>query len=159
MLEFEKDEIEKKYSEEIYTAGRLFRELYDKYNRMESKKHFYKEIQDLTVIEINTILVIGQDEEPKKMSQLAGILGVTSGTPTVTIDRLIGKGYVERIRDEVDRRQVFVQLSQKGKEAFSAVLKLKDRITENIFGVLGPDEVKEAVRILEILNNRMDYFL
>lgn len=147
------------YSDELYLVGDLFRQLYEKYNRMESKKHFYKDIEDLTVIEINTILVLGQDEEPKRMSQLAGILGVTSGTPTVTIDRLIAKGYVERIRDVGDRRQVFVTLSDKGREAFTSVINLKDRITENIFGALSEEEIKSAIKIMDILNTRMDHFL
>lgn len=150
--------IEETYSEEMYKAGDLFRQLYEKYNRMESKKLFYKEIEELTVIEINTILVLGQDAEPKRMSHLAEILGVTSGTPTVTIDRLIKKGYVERIRDVGDRRNVFVKLSDKGKESFDSVIKLKIKITENIFGVLSPEEIKSTINILEILNTRMDYF-
>lgn len=149
----------KKYSEEIYVAGELLKQLYEKYNHMESKKVFYKELEGLTIIEINTIIVLGKDNEPKRMSMLAETLGVTNGTPTVTIDRLISKGYVERVRDEADRRQVFVKLSEKGIDSYEAVIKLRRKIIENIFGVLDETEIIKTISILETLNNRLNCIL
>ena len=95
----------------LLIISQLFNKMYEQYSRVENKKFFYKEIKDLTVIEINTILVIGMGDRVKKMSEIAHTLGVTYGTPTVTVDRLIKKGLVERARDDKDRRQVFVSLS------------------------------------------------
>lgn len=102
----------------LLIVDELFRKLFDKYNKLESKKFFSKRLDDLTVIEINTIVVIGHGEEDKKMSEIANTLGVTFGTPTVTVDRLIKKGYVIRRRDNEDRRRVFISLSETGKDVF-----------------------------------------
>ena len=145
------DEIAK----EINLVGDLFRQLLDKYNKMENKKHLYRDLKELTLIDINTILVIGCGEM-KSMSQIARQLGVSSGTPTVTVDRLISKKLVERIRDEEDRRQVFVRLSDKGKGIFHSVVELQQRFTEKFFGILKNEERQFLIEILTKLNTKFD---
>ncbi|HEX9059728.1 MAG TPA: MarR family transcriptional regulator [Clostridia bacterium] len=148
----------KEITSETQMAGTLFMQLFEKYNRIQNKKHLYKDIKELTLIEINTILVISTGEL-KSMSEIASTLGVSSGTPTVTIDRLIGKGYVERIRDEGDRRQVFVRLSQKGIEVHASIIEMKNRITDTIFGVLSEEEKKVLISALMKLNKKVDEVL
>jgi DNA-binding MarR family transcriptional regulator len=143
-------------NEELVLLGESFAELYDKYSKMTSKKFLYKEIKDLTIIEINTILVIGKGDKTKRMSEIADILGVTYGTPTVTIDRLIKKGYVERFRDEEDRRQVFIKLSPLGQETFNAVRGLKNKISERIFGILDKEQRSALVNIISTLDKNFD---
>ncbi|MCX7711917.1 MAG: MarR family transcriptional regulator [Clostridia bacterium] len=140
---------------ELQLVGDLFRQLIEKYNKVENKKHLYKDLKELTLIEINTIIVIGC-ERMKSMSEIAASLGVTSGTPTVTIDRLILKGFVERIRDEGDRRQVFIKLSGKGMDVYQSVVELKNSITESIFGILDQEERKTLISILSKINNKVD---
>lgn len=141
---------------EVYLVGELFLQLLNKYNRVENKKHLYKDMDDLTLIEINTLLVIGCEPQGKSMSQIANTLGVSFGTPTVTIDRLITKGYVERIRDEEDRRQVFVKLSPKGQEVHLSIRALKDRVIEQIFGILDEEERKQLIHLLSKILNEVD---
>lgn len=140
---------------EIQLADELLRELIGRFNKMENKKHLYKGMEELTLIEINTILVIGLGEM-KSMSSIANSLGVTFGTPTVTIDRLIVKGYVERIRDVEDRRQVFVKLSENGERVYTSIIQLKKRVAERIFGILSPEERKGLINVLSKLNHGFD---
>jgi DNA-binding MarR family transcriptional regulator len=52
------------------------------------------------------------------MSETAAALGVTTGTLTVAVDRLVRKNYVQRRRDDHDRRVVRVQLTRQGKLAY-----------------------------------------
>jgi DNA-binding MarR family transcriptional regulator len=142
-------------SKETYLAGELFRELFNKYNKMQNKRHLYKDMKELTLIEINTIIVIGLGNM-KSMSEIANTLGVSFGTPTVTIDRLISKGFVIRIRDEEDRRQVFVKLSETGINVYDSIVQLKNKVTETIFGILSKDERSILITILSKLNNQFD---
>lgn len=72
---------------------------------------------DLSITEIHTIKAIGIDK-PKKMSQVAMDLDITVGTLTIAINRLVKKGYAERIKIKEDRRVVQIQLTQKGKLAY-----------------------------------------
>jgi DNA-binding MarR family transcriptional regulator len=137
---------------EIYQVGDLFRDLYAKFSKMENKKHLYKKLDDLTPIEINTILTIAL--ELKSMSKIANTLGVRFGTPTVTIDRLISKGYVERVRTEEDRRQVFVKLSPKGIKVYFNIVELKNNVTEQIFSILDETERKSLINILYKIDHK-----
>ena len=138
-----------------FMVGNLFRELFDKLNTLESKKHVYKEFDNLTLIEINTIMVIGINEATS-MSQIAKTLGVSFGTPTVTIDRLISKGLVVRKRDVEDRRQVFVKLSHEGERVYTAIEKIKNEVTEKLFGILDDVEITTLLNILNKLNSKFD---
>lgn len=53
-------------------------------------------------------------------SKLAHSLGITMGTLTINIDRLIEKGYVQKIKNAKDKRITHIELTDKGKS-----LKLK----------------------------------
>lgn len=48
--------------------------------------------------------------------QLAEQSGLTTGAVTTVIDRLEAAGYVQRVRDDVDRRRVFVELTDYAKK-------------------------------------------
>jgi DNA-binding MarR family transcriptional regulator len=74
-------------------------------------------LNDLSVTEIHTIDAIGM-YVPRTMSEVASDLGITVGTLTTAINNLVKKGYVERKRDEVDRRVVKVTLTRGGKLAY-----------------------------------------
>ncbi|MBR2523526.1 MAG: MarR family transcriptional regulator [Clostridiales bacterium] len=71
---------------------------------------------DLSLAEMHTLTAIGP-YEAKTMSQTAQSLGITTGTLTVSIDRLVKKGYVIRRRDDRDKRIVRISLTKNGKLA------------------------------------------
>lgn len=73
--------------------------------------------KDLSVAEMHTLESIGLYDS-KTMSETAAALGVTTGTLTVAVDRLVRKNYVQRRRDDHDRRVVRVQLTRQGKLAY-----------------------------------------
>jgi|SRR5450759_3535547 DNA-binding MarR family transcriptional regulator len=76
--------------------------------------------------------------EPTTVMDLAGHMGVTAATMSLSIDRLERKGYVVRLKDTKDRRRVHVRLTSAGvrmREANSVldptrVLALVARLTD-----------------------------
>lgn len=52
--------------------------------------------------------------EPTTVMDLAGHMGVTAATMSLSIDRLERKGYVVRLKDAKDRRRVHVRLTTAG---------------------------------------------
>lgn len=149
--------VETKSNKELLAVGALFLELLEKYNRLDSKRFFYRDLlEELTMIEINTIVVIGRNGNRQKMSDVANSLGVSTGTPTVTVDRLIKKGYVLRDKDLEDRRQVIVMLSEKGLEAYRHVVELKGLIVERLFSLMTDEQLKALISILDVLNTNFD---
>ena len=88
------------------------------------------EFKDLTNNDIHVIRAIGMNEK-KNMSMIAKELAVTIGTLTISINSLVRKGYVIKERSEKDKRVVFVNLSSKGKAAFSRNEELYDQMVNS----------------------------
>jgi len=51
---------------------------------------------------------------PKTAGQLSKASGLRPAATTALIDRLVAKGLVERVPDDIDRRQVLVQMTEEG---------------------------------------------
>src|SRR5580704_5041226 len=69
---------------------------------------------ELNIMEVHVIEFLG-DKGGCKMRELADYLIVAVNTVTAMIDKLEDKKIVRRERDEVDRRIVMVNLTDKGK--------------------------------------------
>lgn len=93
---------------------KLFREIMTIEEQSLKKGDF----KDLTVNDMHVIEAIDV-YEPKNMTTVARSLNVTTGTLTISINGLVKKGYVDRIRSEKDRRVVLVSLTEKGRNAHS----------------------------------------
>ncbi|MBP7164729.1 MAG: MarR family transcriptional regulator [Firmicutes bacterium] len=97
----------------------------------------------LTMSEIHVIEAIGTDE-PRSMSEVASDLGVTVGTLTASVNRLVYKGHVTRFRSERDRRMVLVSLTDDGRLAYSIHDHFHKHMVEGILRNLD-EESQEAV--------------
>lgn len=98
--------------------------------------------KNLTLGEMHTIEGIGAVR--RTMTELAGIMNVTVSTLTVTIDRLVKKGYVKRERSEKDRRVVWISLTRQGAIMLKAHTRMHMRmVREAIRGLT--DEQLEAL--------------
>jgi DNA-binding MarR family transcriptional regulator len=84
------------------------------------------------------------------MSETAGRLGITTGTLTVAVDRLVRKGYVERNRDTKDRRVVRIRLTRKGKLAYRIHSKFHTLLVRRIMEPL--DEEKQDMLADMVMN-------
>ena len=51
---------------------------------------------------------------PKTAGQLSKATGLRPAATTALIDRLVAKGLVQRVPDDIDRRQVLVQMTEEG---------------------------------------------
>lgn len=72
----------------------------------------------LTTAQNHAIEIVGH-EGAIKMVQLADKLGVTTGTLTVSIDRLQEKDLLRRVPHKSDRRSYLIELTEKGQEVFA----------------------------------------
>lgn len=115
------------------------------------------EFGELTVTEFHIIESIGL-EGGKTMSEAAFLSGVTIGTLTTSINRLIKKGAVQRKRDDHDRRVVMVSLTERGKAAYSHHEEFHREMTESIIDTLQPEEdgvlIQALVAIQEFFSQK-----
>ena len=73
----------------------------------------------LSVKEFHTLEVIysAMTSKNNTASTIASRLGITLGTCTTNIDRLIVKGLVNKVKNDSDRRVVYIELTEKGVQA------------------------------------------
>jgi DNA-binding MarR family transcriptional regulator len=91
--------------------------------------HFDRELDrvfaehELTRASFEVLVTLARLEEQGGVSQrrLMDELGLTAGTVSVRIDRLIGQGLVERRRDPESKRTVRIALTKRGREVFERV--------------------------------------
>ena len=69
----------------------------------------------VTVQQCYTLLAF-EKKGKMTMNELRAELGLSSSTMTRNVDILVRRGYLKRVRDDNDRRLVFVQFTELGKE-------------------------------------------
>jgi MarR family 2-MHQ and catechol resistance regulon transcriptional repressor len=82
---------------------------------------------------------------------IGGMLRLTSGSITVAIDRLAGKGLVKRSGDPHDRRARLIHLTAAGRALISCAFADHERAMENATAGLTARERGQAVRLLKKL--------
>ena len=64
---------------------------------------------------------------PITAGELAESAGLTTGSVTAVIDRLVAKGYLRRVADPADRRRVMVELTERAQELRRPLLRAARR--------------------------------
>ena len=100
----------------IKIINELLVELFNDILTIEKNELQNGKFSDLSITEMHVIEAIGLT--PRTMTDVAGQIGVTVGTLTTSMNRLVKKEYVIRKRSEGDRRFVEIELSHKGKLAY-----------------------------------------
>lgn len=114
---------------------RLFRDI----TAIEERAIKTGEYKELTVNDMHVIEAIDV-QEPKNMTSVAKALSVTTGTLTISVNSLVKKGYVERIRSEEDRRVVLVSLTDKGRSAYACHAGFHRRMIQSVVEGLTVEE-------------------
>ncbi len=125
----------------------LIREIGDIEQRAISKYEF----KDITVNDIHVISAIGL-EKPKNMTTIAKELSVTVGTLTIAMNSLVKKEYVKRERGKLDRRVVYISLSEKGKQIYSYLESFYDSMLEEILRELNSAETDAFFYAMDKIN-------
>ena len=86
---------------------------------------------------------------PLTINQIGEKVLLTSGSMTVAINRLEGKGLVKRIQDPADGRCFYVHLTKEGRKTIKKAFARHKQNLEKIVGVLSDKERTELVRLLK----------
>lgn len=132
------------------TINHLLVELFNDILDIEAAALKNTDFAEFTVNEFHIIEAIGLGEA-KTMSETALLTGVTIGTLTTSIDRLIRKDAVVRQRDENDRRVVLISLTEKGKDAYQHHHKFHEEMTDSIINSLQPEDDGVLIKTLKAL--------
>lgn len=115
------------------------------------------QFNDLSITEMHTIEAIGMYRK-KTTSEVAKELSITVGTLTTAINRLVKKGYVERIRSEDDRRVVKLGLTKKGKLLFRVHQYFHRQMIKQVLKDMNDEEEEVLLKALKNLHDFLQGF-
>lgn len=84
---------------------------------------------DLTAPQYLIIQILAENEL-KSCSELAEELDVTLPAITNLSKKLVNKGYIKRITPDTDRRSVYLQLTEQGREVMARMLERYQELTK-----------------------------
>ena len=126
-------------------------EFFDRFSSWESS---IIEAGPLKIADAHAIEILGHYGR-MNMKELAGRLGLTTGTTTITVDRLESGGYARRVRAEHDRRSYIIELTPAGAAAYEEHHRHHLGLATEINSILGDEETGQFVTILRKINERI----
>jgi len=92
------------------------------------------------------------EEEPLTLQELSLHMGVTPSTMSITVNRLVGLGYVSRDKDKGDSRRVWLRLSKEGFKIKKSKSVLDSERVKSMLQRLTEEELKTALKGLGLLS-------
>ena len=136
------------------TLNRLLVQFFKYIMEIEERKLITDEFKEITYNDMHIIEAIGL-EAPRKMSEIAKTMSVTTGTLTKAVDALEKKGYVKRQRSRQDKRVVHILLTERGVLAYRHHEKFHQDMIAFILEHVSEEESRVLQQALERL---MGYF-
>ena len=104
---------------------------------------------ELTMPQLRTLLFL--QRAPRRMSDVAALLGSGLSSATSMIERLESKHLVQRIHDPSDRRVVQCHLSEEGQTEIERFWRVQTSKLRAVAGILSYEELLKVVEAMEIL--------
>lgn len=136
-----------------HTLNELLVDLFN-YILLIEEKNLRDQGVNLSMTEVHILEAI-QKSESNMMSAIAKRLMVTQGTLTVSTSKLVKKGYVERVKDEKDKRIVRLTLTEKAESIIHIHDQFHEEMIEKLLNELELDKEEELIRSLK---NLMKFF-
>lgn len=104
----------------------------------------------------STILWKLDKHGPQKVTTIAEQMSITPGAVTSLSDKLIANGYANRNRATNDRRVVYLEITEKGKELLHQLRAEIKSSTAYFFAGLSDEDLEHLVRIYRLVLKNMD---
>lgn len=116
------------------------------------QRRFAQELSNhgLTVPQFFALVAIRRHGQECPIGQLANATMQCSATMTGIIDRLAERGLVERRRDDSDRRQVLIRLTDQGLETLQRVREIRRQRVRRVMEHIGEADRREMLRLLRV---------
>ncbi len=106
-----------------------------------------------------SILVDLDLAEPMSLNALASHMGFKASTMSISVDRLVGSGYISRERSEQDRRQILLRLTPSGLELSKAHSVLDIDRVQGMLATLSPNDRQLGLKGLELIAKAAERYL
>lgn len=135
-----------------------FSRIYDKFKLMLYDRVFrtFGEVEDdsLTTFEVLCMEIIGALKEPT-VNEFAEAAQISSSNATYRINQIIKKGYVEKIRGKVDRREYYLVPTKKYADRYGVIYDYIDIVCDRIRERFDDQQVELLTEMLGIVANEL----
>lgn len=121
------------------------------YEKLSSWEQAVVKGKEVSLPQVHTVEILG-GSGPMRMKELADKIGVTTGTLTVQIDKMVKSGLVIRKPNELDKRSILVELTEKGQEMFEEHDELHHQLTSELTVKFTQEEREQLLNFLERVN-------
>ncbi|MFY0546004.1 MarR family winged helix-turn-helix transcriptional regulator [Brevibacillus sp. H7] len=97
------------------------------------------------------LLRVLYEKQRSTVSELASVLRQSNSATTIALNRLVKAGYVDRVRDEQDRRVVWVTVSAKAVPLIERLLNRRRELLTKLLANLTNDELEQFTYFLRKL--------
>lgn len=104
----------------------------------------------LSIKEFHTLEVVYSSmlSKTNTAGTIANRLGITLGTCTTNIDRLVGKGLINKIKNDNDRRVVYIELTEKGQQVYLKHISTHKKLIAKVISKLTMSEKASLLSII-----------
>lgn len=99
-------------------------------------------IVDLVPAYSDVVTALFLNDGQLKMHQISTLVGKDKSTVTVLVNRLIERGYIVKIKSELDRRVSYIHLTEKAKGKLEVFNRIADTIRSVAFDGFSPEEIE-----------------
>ena len=103
---------------------------------------------DLKIVEFSILMLVVQNPQVNQ-KQLGQALDISAPNMAVTLDRMVERGWVERVRSTQDRRAQHIHLTKEGAQLVQRAEKVAATMEAPVLSVLS---VAEKALLIELLN-------
>ncbi|MFB2661874.1 MarR family winged helix-turn-helix transcriptional regulator [Shewanella mangrovisoli] len=121
------------------------------YEKLSSWEHAIVRDKGFSLSQVHTIELLGV-HGAMRMKELADKIGVTTGTLTVQIDKMVESQWVMRRPHESDRRSILVELTEKGQALFLEHDALHLQLTTDLTAKMSAEERSLLLSLLTRMN-------
>jgi len=101
----------------------------------------------LKVLDYSLLVLVASNPEVNQ-KQLGEALDVSAPNMAITLDRLVERGWVERVRSTQDRRAMIIHLTAAGRDLVKRAQRIAATMEEDTLSVLSPAERALLVELL-----------
>lgn len=130
-------------------------DIFDKILRIEERELRKSRFKDVTINELHLVHAITLHEQ-KTTTAVANELHLSKGSLTSSVNTLVKRGYVERIRNQQDRRVINLTLTSKGRLLYRAHDAFHRQLVKSFLNGMTDSDVTLIKRALTNLQNFVD---
>ncbi|MDW4508044.1 MarR family transcriptional regulator [Priestia megaterium] len=109
---------------------------------------------NLTITKFLILKFIGVRSK-RMVAEISSNLKLTSGATTILLNQLEADALIKRVRDQKDRRIVWISLTEAGETLVNYVIEQRNLFWQDMLFALTPEEQDEYLRMLEKMEKRI----